>query len=206
MTDMRAKMKADAKRAKLVAKETIAILQDYSKMAWKALKNPLMSLGAAAILSSCGIVGNRVSNADIELNKDNSEQVIKTKQQKDSSKDDPYTYGYSDPNEVVETPEEKEAREIEEEFESIRAGEYTHGDAGTDKADYGKPGKGAPRFTEKDADEIYEQQREIRGRGIDDVELHEIDKMTGRDTDDSDNSNYRDISLYDVVKAARFGR
>ena len=78
MTDMRAKMKADAKRAKLVAKETIAILKDYSKMAWKALKNPLMSLGAAAILSSCGIVRNRVSNADVELNKDNSEQVIKT--------------------------------------------------------------------------------------------------------------------------------
>ncbi len=45
-----------------------------------------------------------------------------------------YPFGYSDPNENPETPEQRNEREAEEEFERIRAGEYTHGDAGTDRA------------------------------------------------------------------------
>ncbi len=45
-----------------------------------------------------------------------------------------YPFGYSDPNENPETPEQKAEREAEEEFERIRAGEYTHGDAGTGRA------------------------------------------------------------------------
>lgn len=205
MTDIKAKMKEDAKRAKQMAKEVVATLEFYSKKAWKALKNPLMSLSVSAILSSCGIVGNsggnRLNNADLELNKNNTEQVAQKQPQKDSPKENPYEYGYSDPNEVVETPEEKEAREIEEEFERIRVGEYTHGDAGTDKADYGKPGDGAPRLTEQDAEAIYRIKSKV-GQGLDDVELKEIDQQVRGDN----NSKARDISWAKAIKDAGYGR
>lgn len=206
MTDIKAKMKADAKRAKQMAKEVVATLEFYSKKAWKALKNPLMSLSVSAILSSCGIVGNsgdnRLNNADLELNKNNTEQVAQKQPQKDSPKENPYEYGYSDPNEVVETPEEKEAREIEEEFERIRGGEYTHGDAGTDKADYGKPGDNGHRYTQEELDEMRNIYSNV-GRGVDDVELSEMDKELGRKSDTSDS---RDMSWIKAVRDSGRGR
>ena len=202
MTDMRAKMKADAKRAKQMAKEVVATLEFYSKKAWKALKNPLMSLSAAAIMSSCGIMGTPrvVNNTGDKFRKDSVEQVVKPVQQADSAAvvDKEPDQRVNDEYDAV--PEFEKAREAEEVYWEIMEGKQTLGD---NKTDYGKPGKGAPRLTEKDADEIYERQREIRGRGIDDVELGEMDKELGRNSDTSDS---RDISMIMALKDAGYRR
>lgn len=80
-------------------------------------------------------------------------------------------FGYSDPNEFVETAEEKEAREAEEEFLRIERGEYVHGDAGF-KQNY-KLGKGAPQMTEDDYQQIYEAKSNV-GTGMSHEDTYEL--------------------------------
>lgn len=80
-------------------------------------------------------------------------------------------FGYSDPNEFVETAEEREAREAEEEFLRIERGEYVHGDAGM-KQNY-KLGAGAPQMTDDDYQQIYEAKSAV-GTGMSHEEMYEL--------------------------------
>lgn len=80
-------------------------------------------------------------------------------------------FGYSDPNEFVETDEERDIRETEEEFLRIERGEYVHGDAGM-KRNY-KLGTGAPQMTDEDYQHIYEAKSKV-GTGM---SMEEVDQL-----------------------------
>ena len=196
MTDIKSKMKVDAEKAGIRAKEMIVAINFYSKIAWKALKKPLMGLGMSAILASCGITKVQSQNKDDETKQDTTEQVAQNKNNSE------YEYGYSDPDEVVETTSEREAREAEEEYWNIMEGKQTHGNAGTDRARYGNPGKGAPsRLTDDEVEAIYRIKSKV-GTGMSHEDMAELEQKVR----DNANGTSRDISWAKAIKDAGYGR
>ncbi|MBQ8481234.1 MAG: hypothetical protein IJ532_01710 [Alphaproteobacteria bacterium] len=165
--DLKKQLRTDTKKAKIRVQETFVAIKYYSKIVWGAVKKPLMSFSMAAVLASCGFTKTQTRNAEQDAKQDQIAQVVSTNEEP--------SYGYSNPNEVVETPEEKSAREAEEEYWKIMEGRQTHGDAGTDKTDYGKPGKGAPQMTAEDYEKIREAYSQI-GTGMDNIEQAELER------------------------------
>lgn len=197
-------MKRDARRAKTVLNEQIAAIEYYSKIAWNALKKPLTGLSMAAVLYSCGFTKNQAKDVNTDARKNKTEQIVRYQEVPTDQviKTSDYEFGYSDPNEVAETPEEREAREAEEGFWEIMEGKQTHGNAGTDKVNYGKPGKGSPsRLTEEEVEAIYQAKSRV-GRGMDNVDIDELDRQIRSRADD----NSRDISWAKAVKDAGYER
>ena len=204
MEKIKDRLKKDAQKAKRMLSEQIAAVEYYSKIAWSALKKPLMGLGMAAILSSCGFTKNQAKETAQDTKEKKTEQVVRHKEvQLDQAvKNNGHDYGYDDPNEVVETQEEREAREAEEGFWEIMEGKQTHGNAGTDKVNYGKPGKGAPsRLTKEETEAMYRVKSKV-GRGMDNVDMDELDK----EVRDRVSGNSRDLSWEQAVKDAGYGR
>ena len=198
MENLGNKMKRDTEKAKNILKEKMATLGYYSKIAWSALKKPLMGLGVATILSSCGFTKNQAAEGDKDTKENKTEQIVRHKEVPidQAVKSNDSEYGYSDANEIAETPEEKDDRETEDEYWRIMSGDYTHGDAGTDKANYGKPGEGAPsRLTEEEAEALYRVRSKI-GHGMDNVDMDELDREVRSRVSD----NSRDISWTKAVK------
>ena len=192
MENLKNRMKTDVVKAKRRTKEFFASVELYSKIAWKTVKKTLLGLWLLAIMASCGFTKNQTQK-QVDGNKQNPvEQTVKD--------NGGYDYGYSDPNEVVETPEEKEEREAEEGYWDIMEGKQMLGNAGVDRRNYGQVGEGAPaRLTEEEAEALYEAQRKV-GYGLDNVELEELDRQVR----DNASGKSRDISWAKAVRDSQY--
>ncbi len=120
-------------------------------------------------------------------------KVNPTVQRQDDGKTAQWDYGYSDPNENPETPEQKSEREAEEEYQRIIAGEQTHGDAGTENAlrDV-KLGDRQGKLTKEDLQKYEDDLKKAYNRSADDID---VDGTKGIDIPQSEDlsqiKNYR---------------
>ena len=187
-TNLKNKIKTDSQKAAKMQNEIGAAVSYYSRIAWQALKKPLCGLSFAMVMSSCGIIGNSTQNASD--NKNDQHKTASTEQVEKIQQD--YEYGYSDANEVVETDYEKDTREVEDAYWEIIEGKKTS----TDKANYGKLGKGAPsRLTAEEIDEIYNAKSKV-GTGLSHEDQAELEQRLH----DNASGKTRDISWMKAVK------
>ena len=161
-------------------------------------------VGIAAVL---GLGGMPKSEAHSQDNtKDSTTNTVNpTVQQQDDGKTAQWDYGYSDPNENPETPEQKSEREAEEEYQRIIAGEQTHGDAGTENALRGaKLGNRPGKLTEEDLQKYEDDLKRAYNRSADDIN---VDGTKGIDIPQNDDlsqiKNYRQSEQNNPTRQAQ---
>lgn len=132
-------------------------------MQW--LKDPKMAkvgYATAAIAAILGLGKMAQTIAKDELRKDIPQGVVKHNPETPLITETDYENPAPEPEFNAEPEEdfEKQMRENEEEYWRLMSGENTHGEAGTDRVNYGKPGEGAPQLSKqnwKELEDIYKQ-------------------------------------------------
>ena len=171
MTDIKRQLREDARKANTFARITYASLGYYAVAAYRAVRTPLITLGFATLVASCG------SNSLYGLSQNNG----KSQTEKVSKKSGGFEYvnpeekgievfGGSNERLDEERIQESHDRFLDEHFAS------SQGDAGL-SADYGTVGEGASSSRDrKQLEEGLAKAYEGYGTGLSHEDLDEIDK------------------------------